>query len=52
MKIPENPSYLKTEKVLIDGDPYPILKLEVLPGRKSDPFLLRFNWTLVEFKTT
>jgi hypothetical protein len=49
MKIPEHPEYLKTETIVIDGKPYPMLELKVLPGKQSEKSLLKFNWTLIEF---
>jgi len=29
---------------------YPILDLEVVPGKYTDPLLTKFNWTFVDFK--
>ena len=49
MKIPENPEFLKSENVLFDGVSYPLLKLEVLPGKQSEITLLNFTWSVVEF---
>lgn len=52
MKVPDHPEQLKTESVIIDGEIYPMIKLEVLPGKQSEPKLLNFNWTLVEYTVT
>ena len=29
-----------------------MLKIEVIPGKKSEKTLLNFNWTLVDFQVT
>ena len=52
MKVPDHPEHLKSENVIIDGDLYPMIKLEVLPGKQSEIARLKFNWTLVEFQVT
>jgi hypothetical protein len=52
MMVPQNPEYLQTNNISIDGDTYPLLKLEVLPGKLSEPKLLNFTWSLVEFQVT
>ena len=52
MNIPEHPEYIQNETITLDDEVFPILKLVVVPGKLSDPYLLKFNWTFVEFKTT
>ena len=52
MKVPDNPEQLKSESVNLDGELYPMLKLEVLPGKQSEFALLKFNWTLVDYQAT
>ena len=52
MKVPDHPEHLRSESVIIDGELYPIVKLEVLPGKQSDISQLKFNWTLVEFQVS
>ncbi len=52
MKVPEHPEYLQTSNISIDGVTYPLLKLEVLPGKFSEPKLLNFTWRVVAFQTT
>ena len=52
MKVPEHPEYIQNETITFDDVVYPILRLTVIPGNYSDPNLLAFNWTFVEFKPT
>jgi hypothetical protein len=36
MKVPDHPEYLMNETIVIDGTPFPMLELKVLPGRHSE----------------
>ena len=52
MKVPDHPQYVQNETITLNDTVYPILKVEVLPGKLSEASLLNFNWTFVEFTTT
>ena len=52
MKVPEHPEYIQNETITIDEKVYPILRLTVIQGNYSDPNMLTFNWTFVEFTPT
>ena len=52
MKIPEHPELIQNETITLDDEIFPILRLTVIPGNYSDPQMLAFNWTFVEFKET
>jgi hypothetical protein len=52
MKVPEHPEYIQNETITLDEEVYPILRLTVIPGNYSDPHMLDFTWTFVEFKPT
>ena len=49
MKIPEQPTQIQNDTIVINQTTYPVVKLEVVAGKYSDPTKLKFNWTLVEF---
>ena len=52
MKIPEYPSLIQNETVILDEQSHPILKFDVLPGKQSDPQKLTFSWQFVNFTAT
>ena len=52
MKIPDHPEYIQNETLTLEDVVYPILDMEVIPGKFSEMKQLNFNWTFVEFKTT
>ena len=52
MKVPEHPEYIQNETITIEEEVYPILRLTVIRGVYSDPKMLAFNWTFVEFTPT
>ena len=52
MKVPDHPEYIQNETITLDEEVYPILRLSVIPGNYSDPYMLGFTWTFVEFKPT
>jgi len=52
MKVPDHPEYIQNETIAYDEEVYPILRLVVIPGKNSDPRMLGFNWTFVDFKPT
>jgi hypothetical protein len=49
MKVPDHPEYIQNETITLDEEVYPILGLAVIPGNYSDPHMLEFNWTFIEF---
>ena len=49
MKVPDHPEYIQNETITLDEEVYPILGLAVIPGNYSDPHMLAFNWTFIEF---
>ena len=49
MKIPERPYLIANETILLNGTYYPILTLEMVPGKLTDPQLTSFNWTYIDF---
>ena len=49
MKVPDHPEYIQNETITLDEEVYPILGLTVIPGNYSDPHMLAFNWTFIEF---
>jgi hypothetical protein len=49
MKIPERPYLIANETNLLNGTYYPILALEMVPGKLTDPQLTSFNWTYIDF---
>ena len=49
MKVPDNPELIQNETITLNETIYPILRLEVVPGKLTDPLLTQFNWTLKEF---
>ena len=49
MKIPEYPFLLKSETIILNQTKYPILALEIIPGKLTDPQMTKFNWTFVDY---
>jgi hypothetical protein len=49
MKIPENPSNIQNETIMLNETNYPILGLEFVPGKLTDLQMTNFNWTYVNF---
>jgi hypothetical protein len=52
MKVPDNPELIQNETITLNETIYPILSLEVVPGRLTNPKLTKFNWTLKEYTET
>ena len=52
MKVPDHSEYIQNETIKLDDEVFPILRLSVIPGNYSNPEMLEFNWTFVEFKST
>ena len=52
MKVPAHPEHIKTQTVNIDGTEQPILLIQILAGKKSDPSELKLNWTFISFTPT
>ena len=49
MKIPEHPELIKNETIQLNDTYYPIVDLVVVPGKFTDPYMTRFNWTFVNY---
>ena len=52
MKVPDYPEYIQNETITLGEEVYPILRLNVIPGKYSSPKMLAFNWTFIEFTPT
>ena len=52
MKIPDHPEYIQNETVSINGTDFPILQINIVPGKYSNFKNLRFNWTFFSFTPT
>ena len=52
MSVPDNAAELQNATVFIDETLYPALDIRVIPGRNSEPRLLKMNWTFVRFSPT
>ena len=50
MIVPKGTDQIKNGTVVINETLYPIILLEVVPGSYSDPALLKFNWSFVDYK--
>ncbi len=48
MKIPEHPTLIANDTILLNETEYPIIRLEVVPGKFSDRQMTKFNWTFVD----
>ena len=49
MKVPEHPELIQNETIYLNETFFPILSLEVMPGKFTDPNRTKFNWTYVDF---
>lgn len=49
MKVPAYPSNIKNDTITLNGTIYPILTIELIPGKFTDPLMAKFNWTVVDF---
>jgi hypothetical protein len=49
MKVPDHPELLQNETIFLNETTYPNLGIKIVPGKFSDPNLLKFNWTYVAF---
>jgi hypothetical protein len=49
MKIPEHPTLIANDTILLNETEYPILGLKVVTGKFSDPKMTKFNWTFVDY---
>jgi hypothetical protein len=49
MKIPANPTLIANDTILLNETEYPIKRLEVVPGKFSDPQMMKFNWSFVDY---
>ena len=53
LKIPKvNLTKFPFLNVTVEGKLVPVLNLSIKPGRDSTQNYLKFNWTVIEFKTT
>ena len=52
MKIPDHAELIKNESITLNETVYPIIKIEVTPGKYSEAEQLKFNWTLTSFTPT
>jgi hypothetical protein len=50
MKVPEHPNLIQNGTISLNETDHPILALEIVPGRFTDPLKTKFNWTFVDFK--
>ena len=49
MKIPDNPELIQNDTIFLNETVYPIIKIDVLPGKYSDPNNLKLNLTFRNF---
>ena len=49
MKIPDHPTQIQNETITLDEVTYPILDFQVVLGKFTDPYKMKFNWTFVDF---
>jgi len=52
MSVPDNAAELQNGTVFINETLYPAIDIRVIPGRNSEPRLLKMNWTFVRFSPT
>lgn len=49
MKVPYNAPVIQTETVFFNRTVHPIISVELIPGKLTDPLLTKFTWTYVNF---
>ena len=49
MKPPDHVIDIYNSTLVINETTYPAMRVKVVPGKYSDPHMLKFNWTLVSF---
>jgi len=50
MKPPDHIDDIWNSTLVINETTYPAVSIDVVPGKYSEPEMLKFNWTLVSFK--
>jgi len=51
MKVYPNLTYIEHGTIKLNDTYYPIIDVKLLHGNLSDPDLLRYNWSLINFTT-
>ncbi len=49
MIVPEHPELIMNESILLNETFYPIIDLKILPGKFTDPNMIKFNWTVIDY---
>ncbi len=49
MRVPEHPELIMNETILLNETYCPIIELKVLSGKFTDPNMMKFNWTVIDF---